>query len=175
MDIFKEYIVEKKKESIDKLISLGIIIAAFAVTYIFVLFMFLNMQLLAGIGLLLIVGCWFLAVKLIRNRNVEYEYILTNSELDIDKIMARSTRKRLLTIDFRHIERCASVKDTEFENQSGKKIRNYAGDISGDRVYFVDIYEEAEPVRVIFQPSSAILEAIKNINPRQVSVRDEDL
>lgn len=175
MDIFKEYIVEKKKEPIDTLISVGIVFAAFAVTYILMLFMLLNMQLLAGVGLLLIAGCWFLAVKLIRNRNVEYEYILTNHELDIDKIMARSARKRLLTVDFRRIERCASVKDPEFENQAGKKIKNYAGDISGERVYFVDIYEEAEPVRVVFQPSSAILEAIKQINPRQVSVRDEDI
>lgn len=175
MEIFKEYIIEKKREPIDNLISLGIVLGALVLTYILMLFMLINMQLLAGVGLLLIVGCWFFAVKLIRGRNMEYEYILTNHELDIDKIMARSSRKRLLTIDFRRIERCASIKDPEFQNQSGKKIKNYAGDISGERVYFVDIYEEAEPVRVIFQPSSGILEALKQINPRQVSVRDEDL
>ena len=174
MDIFKEYIVSKKREPIDAVISAGLVVAALVVTYILLQVMLLNMQFMAGIGLLLIVGCWYMAVKLIRNRNIEYEYILTNHELDIDKIMARSSRKRLTTIDFHKIEGFGSVKDTDIEN-SGKKIKNYAGDISGERVYYVDVFEEAEPVRIIFQPSISMLEAFKMINPRKVSVRDEDL
>ncbi len=148
---------------------------AIALTYILMLFIATNMQFLGGVGLLLIVGCWYFGIKLIKSRNVEYEYILTNYELDIDKIMARSTRKRLLTVDFRKIERCASIKEPEFENQAGKKIKNYAGDISGERVYFIDFYEEGELVRVIFQPSRSMLEAVKELNPRQVSVRAEEL
>ncbi len=174
MEIFKEYIVEKKKEPIDTAISAGIVVAALVVTYILMQVMFLNMQFFAGIGLLLIVGCWYLVVRLIRNRNIEYEYILTNHELDIDKIIARSTRKRITTIDLYKIEGCASIKDSGYEN-TNKKIKNYAGDIKGDRVYYVDIFEEAEPVRILFQPSSGILEAMKQVNPRKVSVRDEDL
>ena len=174
MDIFKEYIVNKKREPIDNVISAGIIVAALVVTYILLQVMLLNMQFMAGIGLLLIVGCWYFAVKFIRNRNIEYEYILTNHELDIDKIMARSTRKRLTTVDLHKIEGFGSVKDTDIEN-CGRKVKNYAGDVSGERVYYIDIFEEAEPVRILFQPSSGMLEAFKMINPRKVSVRDEDL
>ncbi len=174
MDVFKEYIVNKKREPIDNVITAGVVIAAAAVTYILLQVMFLNMQFLAGIGLLFIVGCWYFAVKLIKNRNIEYEYILTNHELDIDKIMARSTRKRLTTIDLHKIEGLGSIKDSSLEN-SGRKIKNYAGDISGERVYYIDIFEEAEPVRILFQPSSSMLEAMKMANPRKISVRDEDL
>lgn len=174
MEIFKEYIVDKKKEPVDTAISAGIVVAALIVTYILMQVMLLNMQFFAGIGLLLIVGCWYFAIRLIRNRNIEYEYILTNHELDIDKIMARSTRKRIITIDLHKIEDCGSIKDTDCEN-CGRKIKNYAGDINGERVYYIDIFEEAEPVRVLFQPSSAILEAMKLVNPRKVSVKDEDL
>lgn len=174
MEIFREYIVEKKKEASDTAISVGIVAAAMAVTYILILFAMLNMRLLAGIGLLLIAGCWYFAVKLIKNRSVEFEYILTNHELDIDKIMAKSTRKRLTTVDLYKIEKCASIKDSEAQSLS-RKTYNYAGDISGERVYFIDAYDEAEPIRIIFQPSSSILEAMKQINPRKISVRDEEL
>lgn len=35
---------------------------------------------------------------LITNMSVEYEYIVTNGEMDIDKIIAKRRRKRLITV-----------------------------------------------------------------------------
>lgn len=47
----------------------------------------------------------FLACRLARAQEVEFEYTLTNGEFDLDKIMARSTRKRLLSFHCRDVER----------------------------------------------------------------------
>ncbi|MBQ7794908.1 MAG: hypothetical protein IJ366_10385 [Clostridia bacterium] len=179
MDIFSEYIVSKRKTGTDYAIIFGIIVAASLLTVILMLLTTAFIQYAGGIGLLLIVGCWWGALKLIKARNIEYEYILTNHELDIDKIIARNGRKRLCTINFRQIEQCASVTDPNFahifNNTEGKTVKNYAGDMESGLVYFVDYSKESERIRVIFQPNEKILDGIKKANPRLVAVKDGDI
>lgn len=179
MDIFHEYIVTKKKEAKDYVITFLLIAAATFLTFVLALLTMMYSQYLSSIGLLLIVGAWWGAVYLIKSRNIEYEYILTNNELDIDKIAARRARKRMCTINFKEIELCASVSDVnykhEYENPADRSIKNYAGDINGERVYFVDFTKEAERTRVIFQPGERILSAMSRVNPRLVHIKDGDI
>lgn len=179
MDIFHEYIVSKKKEVTDYIITLLIIGAAVVLSFVLMLLTMAFAQYLSSIGLLLIVGVWWGAVYLIKSRNIEFEYILTNNELDIDKIVARRGRKRMCTINFREIELCASISDErfrhEYENAGERKVNNYAGDINAGRVYFIDFTKEAERTRVLFQPSERILSAISKLNPRLVHVKPGDI
>lgn len=179
MDIFHEYIVTKKKELKDYLITLLLIGAAIVLTFVFAMLTMMYSQYLSSIGLLLIVGVWWGAVYLIKARNVEFEYILTNNEIDIDKIAARRARKRMCTINLKEIELCASINDArfkhEYENAGDRSIKNYAGDITGERVYFIDFTMEAERTRVIFQPGDRMLSAMARVNPRLVHVKDGDV
>lgn len=39
-------------------------------------------------------GVWLLG-----NFNIEYEYILTNNDLDIDKVIGKRKRKRMISLD----------------------------------------------------------------------------
>ena len=57
------------------------------------------------------------ANKFIRLQNIEYEYIVTNGELDVDKIMGRSKRKRLVTADARNFEVFAPM-EPEYEKHT---------------------------------------------------------
>lgn len=179
MDIFCEYIVKKNKEAADYLITIGIIAAAIAVSIALLVLIMMFGQYLSGVGLLMIFAAWWGAVLLIKSRNVEYEYILTNNELDIDKIIARRGRKRLCTIDFKEVEQCASISDPTFagvyRNTEGKTVRNYAGDMSAQRVYFADYTKDSQRMRVIFQPSEKILSGLKKCSPRLVTVKDGDI
>ncbi len=179
MDVFCEYIVNKKKSVTDFLVITLIGAVAIIATYILMLVtMIFGQYNLASIGLLLIAGCWWGAITLIRNRNIEFEYILTNHELDIDRIVAKSRRKRLCTIDFRHIDLCASISDPAYTaiyaNSNGRTVKNYAGDLDAT-VYFVDFTKESEQMRVIFQPSRRILDGIKKSNPNSVTIKEGDL
>ena len=85
----------------------------------------------------------------------------------------------MCTINFKEIELCASVSDVnykhEYENPADRSIKNYAGDINGERVYFVDFTKEAERTRVIFQPGERILSAMSRVNPRLVHIKDGDI
>ena len=97
MDSFFEQIIKKKKTALDWLLTVLIIVAALAV--LFAVFLFvpeLMFIALVGVGY----GAWWL----ITNQNVEYEYCVTNGDIDVDQIVARRKRKRLVSVAGRKVE-----------------------------------------------------------------------
>ena len=98
MDSYCEYIVKKKNGGKELAIQALIVVAALAV---FALFMVLGAVIpnFSMITTLLAFGALYGGYRLITNMNVEYEYIVTNGEMDIDKIIAKRSRKRLLTVN----------------------------------------------------------------------------
>ena len=100
MDIFCEHIVKRKKQNIDWVLETILIIVAIYLSWIA-----LGMMIyLRDFTLLVIAGIWFGAIFLIRRKNIEYEYTLTNNELDIDRIFAQRSRKRITSIDLARID-----------------------------------------------------------------------
>ena len=169
MDIFVEHIVKHKRGAKENLIAVGAVLGAFILG--FVIFGFSMSMNFAQLGLLLVAGVFYGAYKIATFTSVEYEYILTNNELDIDKIMARTRRKRIMTIDFKSIELCAPVDDVnykhEFENTS--MTNNY--DFSGqgyNPAYFIICDGEKGRMRIIFEPTEKIIENASKFNPRKV-------
>ena len=96
MDTFMEKIVAKKQTPKDMLTKAGIIIAI-PVVYILIMNIPVISQFLSGLWLFLIAALIYGGYHLIRSRNIEYEYIVTNGDLDIDKIIARRKRKRIFS------------------------------------------------------------------------------
>lgn len=170
MDIFLEYIVKHKRDGKDYCVISFIILAAVILTFV----LFLFNRFLFGLGLLLIAGVWYGAYLLIQTRNIEYEYILTNNELDIDKIIARKGRKRVITINFKEIEVCANIEDANFKHMLDRteniSQHTLCGDMRNGAVYFVDFYADSSKQRVIFQPSDKMIEAMHSVNPRNVHI-----
>lgn len=181
MDIFMEYLINRKKDAKDIVIISGIVCATFLLTIVLLLalMMFSQVPMVGSIGMLLVVGVWWGAYQLISRRNIEWEYILTNSEFDIDKIMAKKGRKRVLSIDFKEANLVARIDDTahnyEFSgNQTSKniKVMDFTGGKNIGETYFIDIVIENERKFVLFQPTSKMLDAIKKFNPRNVFVME---
>lgn len=97
MDSFFEQIIKKRKTAADWLLMALIILLALAL--LFVVFLFLpEVFFLAAVGVGY--GAWWL----ITNQNVEYEYCVTNGDIDVDQITARRKRKRLVSVAGRKIE-----------------------------------------------------------------------
>ena len=181
MDIFMEYLINRKKDAKDIAIISSIVLAAFLITIValFALLVFSQVPMVGSIGMLLIAGIWWGAYQLVSRRNIEWEYILTNSEFDIDKIMAKKGRKRVLSIDFKEANLVARVDDTahnyEFsENQTSKniKVMDFTGGKNVGETYFIDIVIDNERKYVLFQPTSKMLDAIRKFNPRNVFVME---
>lgn len=101
MDIYYEHLVKIKKD----LKSYGMLaliwIVMLAIIFAAVLFLGLANPLcliLIGFGI-------YGAIQLTKMLDGEYEYILTNGEIDIDVITAKSNRKRIITFNCADIEK----------------------------------------------------------------------
>lgn len=180
MDVFMEYMVKKKKEGKDIAIVSVIIFFASLITIAGLLaimaFSAQGISFAFSLGLVLLAFIWYGVYVLIGMFNIEYEYILTNNELDIDKIMSKKGRKRMVTFDFSEAEIMANIEDNEhnhsYKNNTQIKVKDFTGDKGRGNVYFVDVPYEGEKIRVLFQPTSKMLAEIKKFNPRTVFVYD---
>ncbi len=186
-DVYMEYMVKHKKDTKSKAAVIGIYVLAGLLTIIMCMLIMYGAYALAGtgisqfsfsIGLVLIVFMWYFAVFFAKKFDIEYEYILTNSSLDIDKIMSKSQRKRVVSLDFTEIESCANIKDDSHNSSykrgnDGFKLYDVTGDAEDGGVYFVDFSNEGERSRVLFQPTSRMMESIRKCNPRSIFVYED--
>lgn len=180
MDVFIEELVRKKRDRKDLVKAVGLACAAALVSIV----LFNTMLILTSLyiqfsGLfgsvftLLIAGVWFMAYKIYNSFSVEYEYIVINSSLDVDKIMAKRSRKRMTSIDIKNAELMACVDDNE-NNSSYKhrnanvKIRDYSAGNEYLDTYFIEYNAEGQRQMLIFQPTQRIIDALWKFNPKAV-------
>ncbi len=179
MDVFLEYLMKKKQTGMDVLKQLGLILAGVVASYlVMVLFSMLG-NFFASYTLLGVAGVFYGTWILLRNYNLEYEYIFTNGDLDIDVIKAQKTRKRLVSLQCKKIEIMASDKNAvykrEFESDSISKKYNAVFDPALGSIYHVLFTYDGERMLLTFQPPAKLLEAMKKLNPRCVFADEEDL
>lgn len=113
---------------------------------------------------LLAAGLYFLK----RNLYVEYEYVFTNGEIDIDKIMEMSKRKRVLQFSIKEAELIApedSYYIKDFGNKPEKVVTCYPKTCD-KRVYVVMITGGTERVQLRIAPDEEFLDLCFKYNPR---------
>ncbi|MCM8711090.1 DUF6106 family protein [Clostridium sp. SYSU_GA19001] len=122
--------------------------------------------LLFAVFLILAIGAFFLKKSLY----VEYEYVFTNGEIDIDKIVEMNKRKRVFTFDIKSVELLALeesqyVKD--FANKPSKILTLYPK-TSDKKVYVAMITGGTERVQLRFVPDEEFVNLCYKYNPRAV-------
>lgn len=177
MDIFLEYLMKKKLTWLDFLKKLGIVLAALVLCYV-VLIGFWQVQFLRAYIFIALAGVVYFAMIFMRNFDLEYEYIFTNGDLDIDKVKARKTRKRMVSLSCKNIELMASDKNMtykrNFEDGTFAQKYNAVFNPEDGRVYHVIFSKNGERSLLTFQPPVKLLEAMRKMNPRCVNVDVED-
>ena len=83
---------------------------------------FLFSGFIGSIFIFVIAGIIFGAFRLSGLLNTEYEYIVTNTTLDIDKITNKSTRKRLLSVELPTASRLEKYNPALLTNIDPKKV-----------------------------------------------------
>jgi hypothetical protein len=96
MDTFCEQLVYKYPTGKDN--AKKLLIYAVAIVLALAIIVLSMGTVFAGIGILIGAGVGWLGYYLGSRQYVEYEYIITNGEIDVDKIVAKSKRSRLLTV-----------------------------------------------------------------------------
>lgn len=169
MDVFMEKIVAKRKDFKDNLISAGIVFGTLILVFVG-LNLVAMVPFLQSFSLFLVVGLVYLAYRLITSRNIEFEYVVTNGELDIDKIISRRKRKRIFSASCKEFDIVAKVKSNSF-SQSVQSIKNRIDASSSpdsDSAYFVTLNYKGEKTLVIFEPDEKMLNNFKFFIPRKV-------
>ena len=148
MDRFSEQLVTKQSTGKDMFLRGLLLAAAMLLVGAFVFF-------LGGFGLWILVIALSAAVIwglvwIIQGTFVEYEYIVTNDDLDIDKIIGKRKRKRLITVSLRSVKEIAGYTP---DKEITADVSVIAHDESGiDMYYVISETEKYGDLAVIFNP-----------------------
>ncbi len=171
MDSFMEYMIAQKQTAKTIFKKIGIYFGALLLTLVsfFVMLMFPSM--LIGFAPMVIVLIFYIAYRINTSFDVEYEYILTNGELDVDKITNKKRRKRLVTIHCKSFTAFAKVGDKEFlseENGEFSKVIDASAKSSSLIDYYAVFYKNGQKIKLIFNPTQKMIEIFKIYAPRVV-------
>ena len=170
MDVFIEHMVQKKKNITDYVKILATLVIGLILIFV-VSVVFMSVPYIASFMLLAVAGVIYLMYQLITSINVEYEYALVNSELDVDKILNAKKRKSVCSVNLRHIDYFGSLSDSEYERFSSnpeiKKV--YAcTDKTDVNTKFIVFSAEDEKKMLLFDPNEKMIERVEFYNRRRV-------
>ncbi len=146
MDRFSEQLLKKESTGRDMFIR-GLYIAAAIILLAGAAFLFLYVGI---VSLALAGGIIWGVMWLLQGTSIEYEYIVTNDDLDIDKIIGKRKRKRLVTVSLKTVQEIAEYrKDTTIDAD----VTVMAHDETGtDMWYLCADTDKYGKLAVIFNP-----------------------
>jgi len=168
-NVFIEKLVVKKKDAKDYLFTLGICIVG-AIIILASPFLGRYVPFLGSLWLLITAGVIYGLYRLITSRNIEYEYIVTDGDLDIDMIIAQRKRRRIFSANCKEFDVVAPYRGQNQDSRLGnatKQIKAVSSMESKD-VYFITLNYNGERTAVFFEPDERILKAFKTFIPRKV-------
>ena len=157
-DIFVEEMVVRRKTALNLLLSLGMVVAAVALSV-------LLWMVVPFINTVLILILWFGVYLGIKFQYVEFEYSFTNGDLDIDKIQAKRKRSRIVEINQKQIKVMAPYT-AEYEPETKEYKVSQVIDCSASknaagRWFFIYEKEDGSCAFVVIQPSKRLREALR--------------
>jgi hypothetical protein len=101
--------------------------------------------------------------------DLEYEYLYLDKELVIDKVMAKSKRKRIGTFSLDRMEILAPIKSyhlDNFKNRDAKQSDYSIGEELQPDLRYVMYYEGGR--KIILSPSAEMIKVMRNTSPRKI-------
>lgn len=117
------------------------------------------------IGVVIGIAAYFIYM----NANLEYEYLYVDKELTIDKVMAKSKRKKAAAFDMEKMEIMAPLNSHQldsYKNRNVKTVDYSSGEEKQPDLRYAFYYDGKQ--KVIFEPNEEMVKAIQMIAPRKV-------
>ena len=165
MDSFLEYLMKKQSTGAEIALKAGIVLLAILLSFIiFVLFM--SVTFLRSFSFFAVLCIGYLAYILISRMSVEYEYIFTNGELDIDIIRARKFRKRLITVKCKNIRVMEKATEIADKTRQGDKAINAVYNPALGEIYKIEAtVKDGKEALIYFQPTEKLVAEMRKFNP----------
>ena len=159
-EAYVECLVKAKQPAWAKILkTLLIVLTVLSCLVMFVFIIFLPVALIAGAG----------AYLLNLFTDLEYEYLYLDKEISVDKIMAKSKRKRVGTYSIDRMEVFAPVYSYHLDNFKNRNVKekDYSiGEVLQPDGRYAMYYEGGE--KILFSPSEEMVKVLKNVAPRKV-------
>ncbi len=152
MDTFFEQIVRKKKTIGELAIIAAVVLMALVLCAISFLF-------LGSLGMVLIIGVLYGAWWLLTAQNKEFEYCVTNGDIDIDLIVAKRKRKRIVSVAGRKVERLLPYEGAINARDFQRVVTAAPSANEPGLWYFTYRSKKNGHTLVIFQPDERVLRA----------------
>lgn len=161
-DVYVECLVKAKTSLLGKIGKYALIVLTVLIGCATLLFMNVFLLILAvAAG----AGAYFVGMF----TDLEYEYLYLDKELTIDKVMAKTRRKRVAVYQLDRMEIFAPVKSYHLDNYRNRNVKEKDYSIGyeeqPDKRYAM-YYEGGE--KLILSPSPELVKAMRNAAPRKV-------
>lgn len=158
-DFYTEQLIKKQPNGKDTLKKAALI--SIAIVSVLVVFIF-------PLGLLIPIVVIALVYYLLTRLDVEYEYLYVNGDLDIDKIMHKSRRKRVFSVNVKEMELLAPEGDARLNEYRNAKVIDLSSGPNTDGRYVLVSGKKGEMTKMIFEPNETIIEGMFLMAPRKV-------
>ncbi len=169
MDRYNERLV-KARTATSSILFLSMAIAFTGASLVFVL-------LSPPLGVLMVAIGIALIVYLKDGLSMEYEFILTNGDIDVSKIIAKKRRKNIKSIEASAIKRIADANDERVANDLSlgtHKVKKYLGksqEETGGRPIAVYVGEEENQVIYVLDLDDKCIEHLNQVLKTKSSVK----
>lgn len=134
----------------------------------------------AGIPLAVLAAIIFYVIYYFYKRGIylDFDYTMTNGELDIAKVMGGEKRKHLITINCREgIIFLAPLKSPELKQYDEKRLKTYdCTSLQENAPVYCMIAKAAgdngEEIRLYFEPDQDMIKEFHRLSPRNVKIKN---
>ena len=159
---YKELLVKKERDMKQTLLRVACVIP----TVVCAAFTLLTGQIVMFIFLIV---CGVLDYFVFQWTDIEYEYLYLDKEITVDKIMAKTRRKRVAQIDVNKIEIIAPEKSHQLDSYRNRQVKakdlSAGHDLPEQKLYWI-FYEGSQ--KYVMNLTEDFVKTVKGIIPRKV-------
>ncbi len=171
MDNFAEQLVTRNETQSEKTKKTALLMIGILITILMALSAVIQFgkPLMAFLGLILAAAAGYFTYFKYRSSYVEYEYTFTNGTLDVDKIVAKSKRYELLTVEVKSFTAFARYDDSAAEQETEDMTVIMPSDNIAAHEYYADFtHDEYGETRLVFAPNEKMLDNIRKFLPAKL-------
>ena len=162
-DLYSELLVKKEPTAKDSIVKYGMIVLT---------------VLAVGAGLFISPILLLVAVALgvasyfvIPRTDLEYEYLFVNGEFDIDMVMSKSKRKKVMSMNLSEADLVAPLDShrMDYYNSNQKlKVQDFSSGNPEHKRFAIIARDGADTCKVIIEPDEILAKTMRNTAPSKV-------
>ncbi len=172
MDIFFEQIIFKKLNTTQKVLKIAIIIMAIVLICSLFAFGVASLgtgSIFAPIIFIAAIGVGYGTVWYVKRMYIEYEYAITNGDFDVDRIIGKAKRERVISTSCKDFEEIGVYDERAMRRLKPMEFdaKVVAANLDEEGVwYIITNHSKAGRVLIYIQPNDKIISALKKCTPR---------